>query len=295
MNYVEIATQEELDRLADGDIGLLRAGRFLARGSAHVVARGSAHVVAWESAHVEAWESAHVEARGSAHVEARGSAHVEAWESAHVEAWESAHVEAWGSAHVVAWESAHVVARGSAHVVARGSAHVVAWESAHVVARGSAHVEASQYVAIHRHGSRPVVIGGTVIDVRLPTNPIEWAAFYGARLEGHVLTVYKAVRDDYRSAHGFLYQPGTTVEASDWDGGDAECGGGLHFSPHPAMALEFDSQATRFLACPVALVDTRAPQDSDVYPQKIKARRTCGPVFEVDRQGRPLQAPAVLA
>lgn len=120
--------------------------------------------------------------------------------------------------------------------------------------------------------------------------PVEWAAFYGAKLDGPVMTLYKAVRADYRSAHGFLYQPGTTVEAPDWDAGDAECGGGLHFSPHPLMALEFDAEATRFLACPVALEDIRAPRANDTYPHKVKARRTCGPVYEVDRLGRPVSA-----
>ncbi len=277
---VEIATQVEMDRLASGDIGIVRSGQFYVRGSAHVVARESAHVVALKSAHVEARESAHVEARGSAHVEARESAHVEAWESAHVVARESAHVEARESAHVEAW--------GSAHVEARGSAHVEAWESAHVVARESAHVEASSLVAIHRHNSTAVVIGGTVIEVKQPTTPTEWAAFYGAALTGGTMLLYKAVRADYRSAHGFLYQPGMIVEAPDWDSGRAECGGGLHFSPHPAMALEFDPDATRFMACPVALEDIRAPQADDAYPYKVKARRTCGPIFEVDRTGKAI-------
>jgi len=260
MARIEIATQAELDLLNGGDVGVLRVGSFVARGSAHV----------------EAWGSAHVVARESAHVEARGSAHVEAWGSAHVEAWESAHVEARGSAHVEAWESAHVEA----------------WESAHVEAWGSAHVVASTLVAIHRHSSAAVVIGGTVIEVRRPVTAVEWAAFYGAKLDGATLLVYKAVRADYRSAHGFLYQPGTTVEAPDWDAGCAECGGGLHFSPHPAMALEFDPQATRFVACPVALEDIRAPQKDDEYPHKIKARRTCGPIYEVDRTGKPVAVPS---
>ena len=191
----------------------------------------------------------------------------------------------------VARDSAHVVARGSAHVVARESAHVEAWGSAHVEAWESAHVEASQYVAIHRHSPAAVVIGGTVIEVKRPTTPIEWAAFYGATINGHVLTLYKAVRDDYRSSHGLLYQPGSTVEAPDWDAGGAECGGGLHFSPHPAMALEFDGEATRFLACPVALEDIRAPRQDDAYPHKLKAQRTCGPVYEVDRTGKAIVSP----
>ena len=227
-------------------------------------------------------------ARESAHVEARGSAHVEARESAHVEARESAHVEARGSAHVVAWGSAHVVAWGSAHVEARESAHVVAWGSAHVEARGSAHVVASQYVAVHQHSEASVVLGGVVIRVKRPTTAVEWCAFYGVPVnaDGHAV-LYKAVRDDYRSGHGFLYAPGQVAEAPDWDGGQAECGGGLHFAPHPSLAVGFDAKATKFLACPVALEDMRPPTEDDEYPAKIKARR-CGPVYEVQRDGMPV-------
>lgn len=99
------------------------------------------------------------------------------------------------------------------------------------------------------------------------------------------------VTDDYQLIQQTMKLPPaeqTTVEAPDWDGGHAECGGGLHFSPHPALALEFDSSATRFIACPVALADIRPPHATDGYPAKIKARRLCGPIVEVDRYGKPV-------
>jgi len=292
MARVEIATQAELDALKSGDIGIVRVGTFLARGSSHVVAWGSSHVEAWGSSHVEAWGSSHVVARERSHVVAQERSHVVARGSSHVEAWGSSHVEAWGSSHVVARGSSHVVARERSHVVAWESSHVVAWESSHVVAQERSHVVASQYVAVHRHGAAPVVVGGVVIDVKPPVNAIEWAAFYGARITNGTVLVYKAVRDDYRSAHGFPYRPGTTVEAPDWDGGLAECGGGLHFSPSPLAALEFDDAATRFVACPVSLDDIRPPDERDAYPHKIKARRVVGPIFEVDRSGVPVNGRA---
>ena len=175
---------------------------------------------------------------------------------------------------------------GDIGIVRSGS--FVARGSSHVEARGSSRVVAGQSVAVHRHGTTPVVIGGVVIDVKNPVTPVEWAAFYGVPVEHDTVLVYKAVRDDYRSAHGLLYQPGTTIEAPDWDGGRLECGKGLHFSPHPAMALEFDDQATRFLACRVALADIRPPQETDEYPHKIKARRIVTPIVEVDRYGVPI-------
>ena len=65
-----------------------------------------------------------------------------------------------------------------------------------------------------------------------------------------------------------------------------ECGGGFHFSASPQHAMEFNLDATRFVACPVALKDMRAPKEGDEYPQKIKAAKCCGPVWEVDINGK---------
>ncbi len=313
--HVEARGSAHVVALESAHVVALESAHVVARGSAHVVAwegahveaRGSAHVEALESAHVVAWEGAHVEARGSAHVEARGSAHVVAWEGAHVEARGSAHVEARGSAHVVAregahveaWKSAHVEARGSAHVVALESAHVVAWEGAHVEARGSAHVvaregahvEASRWTSIRKMRSHTGVIeGGIVIVEPAILTAEDWCAYHGVTVKDGVAVLYKAVRDDYRSHHGFLYVPGSAPACTDWDGGAAECGGGLHFCPSPATAWSFDEQATRFLACPVALADMRAPRDGDNYPIKMKARAICGPIVEVDRYGEPVKA-----
>jgi hypothetical protein len=210
------------------------------------------------------------------------------------EASASAHVEAWGSAHVVAWESAHVEAWVSAHVVARESAHVEARESAHVEAWGSAHVVASRYVTITKHGATAITEGGVLVVVPPITTAEDWCDYYGAKVTDGIATLYKVVRADYRSQHGFLYQPGTSPEAPDWDGGVAECGGGLHFCAHPIAALDFDGEATKFLACPVALADIVVHHPAG-YPHKIKARRICGPIVEVDRYGKPLQPAAVSA
>jgi hypothetical protein len=316
MKTIEVLDQAQLDCVPDdfegliiikGNVSLSRVwesahvvarefAHVVARGSAHVVARESAHVVAWESAHVvaresahvEAWESAHVVARESAHVEAGESAHVEAGESAHVVAWESAHVVAWGFAHVVAREFAHVVARGSAHVVAWESAHVVAWESAHVVAWGFAHVVAGKWASVRKTiGHSGIITGGIVIVDPEITSADEWCAYHGVTVQDGVAILYKAVRDDYRSWHGSLYTPGSSPVCTDWDGGIAECGGGLHFSATITEACAFDDEATRYLACPVAIADMRAPKIDDGYPGKIKASRICGPIVEVSRDGKP--------
>jgi hypothetical protein len=207
-------------------------------------------------------------------------AHVEAWGSAHVVAWGSAYVEAWGSAHVEARESAHVVARGSAHVEARGSAHVEAW--------GSAHVEAGKWTSVHKHFLHNGTIEGKGVIIQIPKieTAEEWCEYRGIKIVDGVAILYKAVRDDYKSAHGLLYAPGSCPEAPDWDGGAEECGGGLHFCASIPECLSFDDKATRFLACPINILDMRNPEADDSYQNKIKAKRVCGPIIEVDIEGK---------
>ena len=83
--------------------------------------------------------------------------------------------------------------------------------------------------------------------------------------------------------------PGSAPLAPDWDGGEQECGKGLHFSPVPQMTLEFTKNAEKFVACPVALLDMAVHADG-IYPQKVKARGCCGPVYEVDIDGVAVMA-----
>ncbi|HRQ74277.1 MAG TPA: hypothetical protein PLU35_14740, partial [Phycisphaerales bacterium] len=125
------------------------------------------------------------------------------------------------------------------------------------------------------------------------TTASEWCDRYGVTVADGVATLYKCVDEGYRSNYhgGISYAPGTIPEAADWDGGVLECGGGLHFSPHPAMTLEFWGKEVepRFVACPVRLDDIAVRADAGM-PQKIKARRCCAPVYEVDIDGTPLVA-----
>ena len=189
-------------------------------------------------------------------IEARGSAHVEARESAHVEAWESAHVEAWGSVQVRAYNDVVVTAQ-------------------------------SQYVVVTQDATAQITGPATVVVVPPIRTAADWIAYYGAQAcdaMSDSVVLYKAVRDDYRSAHGFLYQPGSVPQAPDWDGGTAECGGGLHFCATPSACLAFDRIATRFMACPVRIADI-VVHDDPVYPFKIKATGLCAPCWEVDRRG----------
>jgi hypothetical protein len=94
---------------------------------------------------------------------------------------------------------------------------------------------------------------------------------------------------DGKDYSGFQWpmQVGAVVVCPDWNN-KAECGGGLHFSPTPRHTRDFNGAAARYVACPVALADMRAPAENDEYPQKIKASRICAPCFEVDIDGEPV-------
>jgi hypothetical protein len=259
MEWVEVTNQKELD-------AAVKAGHG-------VIVKGSATVRACDSATVEAWGSATVRACDSATVRAWGSATVRAWGSATVRACDSATVEAWGSATVEAW--------GSATVEACDSATVRAYDSATVRCSGPS-------VAVHRHSRKATIEGGTVLDALPPSTVEAWLERNGLAAADGVVVLFKAVRDGWRSKNGGVYVPGTVPVAEDWDGGRAECGGGLHFSPRPWMALSFDWEARLYVGCPVSVSDIRSPQEGDAYPAKVKARGCCGPVFEVDLDGNPI-------
>jgi len=256
-------------------------------GNSHVVAREISHVEAWENSHVEARGNSHVEAWGSSHVEARENSHVEARENSHVEArgrshivaWEKSHVEAREISHVEAWENSHVVARGNSHVEAWESSHVEAWESSHVEARERSHIEASMNAIISVWSKYAVIESlkdyATVVCVgekctikkraktaTVKVNPnVEYdiesfAGIYHANLtDNSTIILYKSVNPETSCdfCTGKIKYDGT-VTCPDWDPDpERECGGGLHLSPTPDLALSFNRG--KVLKCEVALKD----------------------------------------
>ena len=257
--------------------------RVVAWGSSQprVEARASSQprVVAWGSSQprVEARESSQprVEARESSQprVEAWGSSQprVEARESSQprVEARESSQprVEAWGSS----------------------QPRVEAWGYAQLSAKGAVTGTAAATVAVCVEGAAKIN-GGHQTVVRRST-PEEWCAYYGVSVTDGVALVYKGVLDTWRSPHGADYTPGTVPVALDWDGGRRECGAGLHFSPTPRMTHAFISEPAHYLACPIRLEDIAVHADG-AYPEKIKARGCCAPVYEVDEDGEPVSPAA---
>src|SRR3990167_2542901 len=246
----------------------------------HAELRESSHAVLWESSHAVLWGSSHAVLWGSSHAELWGSSHAELRESSHAVLRESSHAVLRESSHAVLWGSSHAVLRESSHAVLRESSHAVLW--------GSSHARASKYAVLHIHGKFAKAVGGVKIKVPVPTTAKDWCAFYGVTVKAGLAILFKAVRDDFRSAHGTLYAPGSTPKAEDWDGGKAECGGGLHFSFHPSAAKDFDSEATRFVACPVLLKNIKVYRSAD-YPGKIKAPQVDAALWDCGEDGKPIK------
>lgn len=176
-------------------------------------------------------------------------------------------------------------------IEASGSAiaSIVASGVSQISVRGAVTGTAGPDVAVLIDGLKAHIEGGRQVHLKRST-PAEWCAYYDVTVKDGVAILYKGVRDDYRSAAGFLYAPGTMPEAHDWNGAETECGGGLHFSPRPLSTREFDRKATRYIACPIALEDMVVYPDG-VYPHKAKARRICAPCWEVDERGEPKTPP----
>ena len=134
------------------------------------------------------------------------------------------------------------------------------------------------------------VDGGVLIDVTGidQTDTQQWIDYTGADTAGDdYVVLYKAVDSELKSARGFAYPLGETVQDDAWTD-DHGCGGGLHLSPTPVQASYYYEDATRFLRCRVHRVDLR-PIPGDVA--KAKARRV-EVLAEVDIHGRDLAVTA---
>lgn len=170
---------------------------------------------------------------------------------------------------------------GGFQVTARGNSQVTAWENSQVTARDNSQVTASKHVAVTRGSVYVMISGGVVIDVaEAKSTPEKWCEYYGVEIKDGVAVLYKGVDDKYKSNfNAFPYLPGTTPVAPDWDGDRMRCGGGLHFSAHPQLALSYNPSATKFVACSVRV------EGMVLLDDKVKAIGCASPVWEVDKNG----------
>ena len=204
-------------------------------------------------------------------------------------AYGSSQVTAYDSSQVRAYDSSQVAAYDSSQVRAYRSSQVAAYGSSQVTAYGSSQVKATDYVAVTCHGDAVKVSGGHIIKIISPKTVIQWCAFHGLEIKDGVVVLFKGLTSQYKANHNvFDYTPGTIPIAPDWDCGQQECGGGLHFSPYPVATLQFNSDAKKFVACPVRVSEIRCPKLNDEYPNKVKASGCCAPVWEVDINGNKI-------
>src|SRR3990167_4054424 len=228
---------------------------------------------------VTAYGSSTVTADDSPTVTAYGSSTVRAYDSSTVTAYGSSTVRAYGSSTVRAYDSSTVTAYDSSTVTAYGYAVIRVFSAIKLTAA------ATCIVLVHVSGVQ--IEGGQQIQCPAPATAEAWCNHHGVEIADDCARLYKALHNDFTSPRGTSYAPGTTPVAADWDGGEKECGGGLHFSPSPAHALLFHSGAKRFAACWVSLSDI-AVHPHGAYPEKVKARAVAKPCIEVDIHGREI-------
>ena len=209
---------------------------------------------------------------GAEAVRIDGSPRIECWDSS------QPRIECGASSQprIVCWDSSRATVRAAALSV--------------VVASGAVHIDAGDDVTVVAYGTQVSTSGGQVLRPKHAKTAEHWCRQHRVAVEEGVATLYKAVDDEFQSRKGGTYTPGTTPVADDWDGGERECGDGLHFSPSPASALRFFGEATRFVACPVSLDDIPKVHPDGYFPEKVKARGCCAPVYEVDIDGNPVNA-----
>ena len=258
-----------------------------AYGFSQVTAYGFSQVTACDSSQVTAYDSSQVRACDSSQVRACGSSQVTAYGFSQVTAYGFSQVTACDSSQVTAYDSSQVRACDSSQVTAYDSSQVTACDSSQVRAYDSSQVTAAKQVAVTIHGVGPKVRGGVRINYKYPSDVDEWLASYCLKKKRGIVILYKGVGDDYKSPLGTSYAPGTKPEAADWDDGKAECGYGLHFCAHPALTVEFNRDAKRFIACPVKVSEIVVHKNPR-YPTKVKALRVYGECFEVDINGNPV-------
>ena len=274
MKEVLVKNQKELDAaLKAGDYPVLTEGYFEVSGSSTVTAYDSSTVTASDSSTVTAFDSSTVRASVSSTVTASASSTVTAYDSSTVTASGSSTVRASGSSTVTASGSSTVTASGAAQVIARHAVKVIA----------------TAYVAVTILGAKVSVTGG--IEIRPPdiNTGKAWCDAQGVEVKRGVAVLYKAVDAQWKSAYGMSYKPGTTPSAADWDGGKAECGGGLHFFPQPWMAHRWNPDFKHIVACPVKVSEIAAHGWDAQFPDKVKAPRVCAPCYEVDIEGNRIE------
>ena len=246
---IECKTQQELENCCkNGDIAIVREGKFTAYGSSQVTACDSSQVTAYDSSQVTAYDSSQVRA------------------------CDSSQVRAYGSSQVTAYGSSQVRACGSSQVRAYGSSQVTAYDSSQVRACG--------YVAVTQQDpSAKIKVSKTCILIKVP--PMDGLTDYLNRFpiekSATKVILYKAVQPDLQSFYPQKVQypeSGTVKLEGEIDPPESgSCAHGLHFS-HFDWAVEFGEGEGNFviLKAEIAKKDIVVSPDCDGKVRCSKAK-----------------------
>lgn len=291
--YLRVDAYDKAEVTAYGNtrVNAYGSSKVTAREGVRVCAGGHAQVTAQGEASVYLSENATAVASGQAIVEACDWSRVIATKRVAVTLFDHATAEAYEQAQVTAYERTKVGAYGSVVVDAYEQSSVDAHEAVLVHAYGPGQVTATDGVHTWRHSAYTQITGGVVLEgiAKSLRDPVKWCRAYGVEVEDGMAVVYKALGSDLIAGKQYdkptLYQAGTRVEADDWEPVE-KCGNGLHFSPRPYFANQYNDEATRWMRVRIPVGDA-IPIDQGGAP-KIKAP-WCDVVAEVDMFGQELR------
>jgi len=214
---------------------------------AKIILWGSSHAVLWGSSHAVLWGSSHAVLWGSSHAELRESSHAVLWGSSHAVLRESSHAVLWESSHAVLWESSHAELRGNSSAKTQDQTSTI-----------DKLLEQATLICIDKKCKvlKKDRSANIIISPRVTYNIKSFCDIYADNMDSKKeIILYKSVRpDNQKDFYTNSIKYTGTVECPDFDKDETrQCGGGLHLSPTPDLALSYNNGTV--LKCRVAVKD----------------------------------------
>ena len=277
---------------------VLRASAFAElRDSSRAVLRDSSRAVLWDSSNAVLWDSSNAVLWDSSRAVLRDSSRAVLWDSSRAVLRDSSHAVLLDdsravlrdSSHAVLLDDSRAVLRDSSRAVLCGSSHAVLRDSSRAVLRDSSYAKAygtettidkllhhavviceDDVVVKHtiRHATASIIIQRPFIHSKE-----SFLELYPPDEHGMV-TLYKVTQDNGTDYYTGRIRYSGEVECPDWDDDTKrQCGGGLHLSPTPELALIYHHGQVLVCKCHV--------DDLVVYPHDITKVR-CRKVTVID-------------
>ena len=231
MKDIEIYSQAELDALPidyNGRI-FLKFGTY----SEPAIIRSRTNIVLRENSSAVLW--------GNSSAELRENSSAVLWGNSRAELRENSSAVLWGNSRAELWENSRAELRENSSAVLWGNSSAELWENSRAELReNSSAVLWGNSQIFTETKKNDIVLHGNSRVVHQPRNIEEYADFYGIKISGDAILLYKAVRkltirgeNQYRSNYdnSFFYRIGEIAEVSDFDEREnVECGRGIHLS-----------------------------------------------------------------